>query len=170
MSGGSLRFTSGEPEVDSPTQLVSSFASLNVSPNPPEPDVDTCLAHLKLLFAIQTLKDEVGNHDGLFGIYDGRCTDTRRVKTQGGSEESRTEAASPQKIREKRWALFVARAADRFETWWETAVSGLEDDVKGLSEADLVEGSFVSFPSTGKMIPWEMGDLPPLGGFQDSNG
>ncbi|KAJ2899339.1 hypothetical protein MKZ38_003268 [Zalerion maritima] len=161
-AGGSLYPPPTHSDIDTPSQLVSSFASPSVCSNPAEPDVDTCLAHLKLLFAFQTLKDDIGNQDGLFGIWEGRCNDVEVTKNEDGTEERTTKPAQPFKVKEKRWALFVARAADRFETWWSKALPRFEEDVRQLNEEDLVEGSLSSFPSTGNIVPWKAKDLPPL--------
>src|ERR1044072_1405222 len=40
--------------------ITASFAHLKLGNAPKQPDADTCLAHLKLLIDIQTLKTDVG--------------------------------------------------------------------------------------------------------------
>lgn len=88
-------------------QLNSAFSSLNVPLIAEGVTVDTCLAHLKLLFAFQTLKEAVGHTDGLWQIYDNQVSPDKEGKNLS-------------LLREKRWALFVARAADRYEAWWDS--------------------------------------------------
>ena len=59
-----------------------------------------------MLSAFHALKEDVGFADGLFNLWDGRCEKVGNVEEALG------------KMREKRWALYVARAAERFEDWW----------------------------------------------------
>lgn len=63
---------------------------------------DQCAAHLKLLAALADLRDSVANNDGLFGLYD---------SSADGFNDSPNEARA--RIREKRWAVYTARAVDR---------------------------------------------------------
>ncbi|KAI1119297.1 hypothetical protein F5Y14DRAFT_460544 [Nemania sp. NC0429] len=86
-------------------QLNSAFSSLKVPLIADEVTVDTCLAHLKLLFAFQTLKEAVGYTDGLWQIYDSEVSPDKEGKNLS-------------LLREKRWALYVARAARRYSAWW----------------------------------------------------
>lgn len=86
-------------------QLNSAFSSLNVPLIAEGVTVDTCLAHLKLLFAFQTLKEAVGYTDGLWQIHDSQVSPDEEGKNLS-------------LLREKRWALYVARAAHRYEAWW----------------------------------------------------
>lgn len=81
------------------------------------PSPETTLAHLKLLEAFYALKDEVAYTDGAFGLFDSRAPGSEEsVAGDQAATIKRLEALA--QIREKRWALYVARAADRFETWW----------------------------------------------------
>jgi hypothetical protein len=78
-------------------------------------DTNVCLAHLKLLEAFFILKQEVGYTDGAFDIWDSRAPGTdESVANDEMARNKRKEARS--KIREKRWALYVARAAHRFRS------------------------------------------------------
>ncbi|KAI0127876.1 hypothetical protein BJ170DRAFT_702122 [Xylariales sp. AK1849] len=86
--------------------LISGFSRLQLSRTPQAPDVNICLAHLKLLFTFQSLKNDVGHHDGLWGLWDANVPTT----------QDRDKALA--KVREKRWAVFIARAVDRYEAWW----------------------------------------------------
>ncbi|EHL02280.1 hypothetical protein M7I_1683 [Glarea lozoyensis 74030] len=62
------------PQDTTPQDLTSSFATLTLSPHPVSlPTPSTCLAHLKLLHAIQALKLDIGYTDGLFGIWDAKA-------------------------------------------------------------------------------------------------
>ncbi|KAF2802183.1 uncharacterized protein BDZ99DRAFT_512635 [Mytilinidion resinicola] len=70
------------------------------------PTSSECVAHLRLLNAFHRLRYEVGNFEGVFGINDPGATD--------GPDRTR----NAEWLKEKRWAIYVTRAADRFEKWW----------------------------------------------------
>ena len=148
--------------------VTASFASLSLSPTPQNPDSDTCLAHLKLLYAIQGMKEDVGYTDGLWNIWDSRADDEREDLSLGAmpdaapaklaDDDKRKIAIS--KIREKRWAVFVARAVDRYESWWQS-LSGVM-----LREADMEDAKspkYVKLPSDSTITAWKEDMLPPLG-------
>jgi hypothetical protein len=131
---------------------------------------DNCLTHLKLLHAIQGMKEDVGYTDGLWNLRDGLANQHHgsllqigplpagRDEHRMGEDEKRKLILS--KIREKRWAIYVARAVDRYETWWRT------HPVDMLTEADTVTAysrKYTEFIHTGSEMPWRENMLPPLG-------
>ena len=128
--------------------LTASFAALDLAPGPQDPSVATCLAHLKLLFAFKGLRDDVGCHDGLWDIWDSRA------------HNSQNSADVLPLLREKRWAIFVARAVDRYESWWNTFPGG-----DTLTEADIHNGSsrYVKFTEPCEPLNLTPDELPPLG-------
>ncbi|KAK5654008.1 hypothetical protein OQA88_7685 [Cercophora sp. LCS_1] len=121
------------PDVD----IAAAFANLTIPPSP-TPTVEACLVHLKLLFAFQSLKEDIGYTDGLFGLWDslaGSLSSGSQNNTNGypvekkkiGIEQEDIQAKMGDQqlqilsqIREKRWALFVARAAERYKVWWKS--------------------------------------------------
>ncbi|KUJ24676.1 uncharacterized protein LY89DRAFT_605468 [Mollisia scopiformis] len=136
----------------SEAELNAAFASLNISSTPKEfPDADTCLAHLKLLSAFHGLKEDVGYTDGLFNLWDARCE----------MVENRDETLA--KMREKRWALYIARAVERFEEWWLKVLVNMEPS-KRLEGKEMVatNADFVSFTSRGRPQQWTAAMLPPI--------
>lgn len=166
-NGGGMQ---SAPPVD--VDITAAFARLSLESNITERKltVDTCLAHLKLLHAIHNLKEEVGYTDGLFGLYDSRATDdasnldldTVHVEKGVKLEDADKIKLALSKIREKRWALFVARAVDRYESWWKT-IQGqnvLTEDMM----ADPVSELFANFPLLCEKPQGLREDmLPPLG-------
>lgn len=94
--------------------------------------VKECVSHLKLLAAIGRLRRDISTSDRLFGIND-------REACEFSGEKKNLATA---RIREKRWAVYVSRAVDRFTAWWESCVPANE----GTAE-----------------IPWTVDTLPPLG-------
>lgn len=131
--------------------LNSAFSSLSLPTVATKVDEDTCLAHLKLLSAFYTLKEDVGYTDGLWAIYDSRAA----PQTDSGPELG----AELAKLREKRWALYVARAVDRYKAWWNTFASD------PLTLADMTHDSpkYGDFTSSNEAMNWEPQPLPPLG-------
>jgi hypothetical protein len=147
-----------DPELDAPTgpsaELSAAFASLNISNMPPTfPQADHCLAHLKLLSTFNAMKEDVGYTDGLFGLWDAKCEMT--------DNKEKTLAL----IREKRWALYVARAVDRFEGWWLNVLCA-NPNVR-LQSRSMVENvrEYSQFTSIGQPQKWTPEALPPIGKF-----
>lgn len=158
---------------DSGVDITAAFANLSLDQTPKDPQVDTCLAHLKLLHAIQSMKEDVGYTDGLWNIWDSRADAEGDIDVDDAQESEalpsgkKNNKRTPDddrkirlsKIREKRWALFVARAVDRYEAWWATFPQAM------LRENDMVDGSgsvyheFV-YPKT--CMKWTAATIPPL--------
>ncbi|CAI6085788.1 unnamed protein product [Clonostachys chloroleuca] len=157
------------PAID----ISASFANLSLASGPHDPTPDSCLAHLKLLYAFQVLKEDIGYTDGLWGLWDARTQGKRGIsrpdetgkapKADKGAalndHTAQQEALS--QVREKRWAVFVARAVDRYESWWKSM-----SDENPLQESDMENDSSLAydeFPSTGgNGNLWSNGQLPPL--------
>jgi len=122
-----------------PASRVPNIEELNFTTSPLEiPTPAECIAHLKLLHAFAKLRHDVGNHEGIFGI----CADSFDGKVKIGSEQAwasgeqqpggvheqdAARAAADatdihpefsERIRDKRWAVFVTKAVARFEDWW----------------------------------------------------
>ena len=161
--------------------LTEAFDRLTLGAKPKFPDEDTCLAHLKLLFAMQVMKEEVGYTDGLWDTWDARADDNAAASELTDMEEASVSTPAPpidegakkrlavlSKLREKRWAIFVARAVDRYEAWW----TSMQRPGAGLTEADMcdmyVQGlekyeRFVS--ADNDLLAWDASSLPPLGQY-----
>lgn len=147
------------PSID---DINASFSNLQIGDAPKNfPDADLCLAHLKLLEAFFILKLEVGYTDGAFDIWDSRAPEIdESVANDEMARNTRKEALS--KIREKRWALYVARSVHRFEIWWMNVLCHFEESVM-LTEGAMRSKEFQDFPSAGKILRWTPDMLPPLG-------
>jgi hypothetical protein len=152
------------PQGPSLEEINASFSNLRIGDAPKNfPDTDLCLAHLKLLEAFFIMKQEVGYTDGAFDIWDSRAPGTdESVANDQVARNTRLEALS--KIREKRWALYVARAVHRFEIWWMKALCQYEQSVM-LTEGAMRNKEFQDFPGAGKVQRWTASMLPPLGTF-----
>ncbi|KAL6406762.1 hypothetical protein AUP68_09567 [Ilyonectria robusta] len=137
-------------------EINEAFYALDLSSSPTEPTVDTCLAHLKLLFAFEELKIKIGNTDGLWDIWDSRA-----ISPSGGSSVNPTDILV--KLREKRWAVYVARAIDRYEAWWASFVPDMLRVANMLTAAEDDDAfHYESFTSQSQPIKWTPDSLPPL--------
>ncbi|KAI9872060.1 MAG: hypothetical protein M1830_002108, partial [Pleopsidium flavum] len=92
------------------------------------------------------LREDIATSEGLFGISD------RLAILSSKPEEALA------KVREKRWAVYVARAADRFATWWNTYVPISQ---RPLRQTDVAStGDFARTPTIGR--PMNLSNTPPL--------
>ena len=159
-------------EPEPPIDLTALFSELKLSNDIEDPGVDTCLAHLKLLHAFQTLKEDVGYTDGLWGLWDTRAECSVTIEDNGTIEEVSVDPGvtlteeqkkiTLSKIREKRWALFVARAVERYEAWWVSMFK------VSLTESEISEWVIFCESDTARdadTFDWSQMPLPPLGKF-----
>lgn len=132
--------------------ITAAFSNLKLGASG-KPTVDHCIVHLKLLEAFHQLREDVALQDGLFGLEDGFVPPTL-------DERQRTELLT--KIREKRWAVFVAKAAQRFETWWAMVI---EPSAEKLEQKDIPT-AFREKIHIGRALSFAQDHLPPLGQSQ----
>ena len=134
-----------------PPDISTAFANLNLcepSALAQTPTPDECLAHLKLLEAFYSLRQDISQHDGLFGINDSFAT--------ASTEQERTQELA--RIREKRWQVYVSKANKRFEAWWTTCV------LPGAQRQSQYAVTLVGqTPWVGEKLNFERENLPPLG-------
>ena len=146
--------TSGDspPSYSAETpDITAAFSNLRLDEKADKPTVDECLAHLKLLEAFSQLREDIGTADGLYGIQDDFASAL--------DVEPRTEALA--KMREKRWAVFVTRAVDRFEVYWKSCI---QPDAPMLRQVpDLNAPSFEDDLASKVVLQFNADNLPPLG-------
>jgi len=71
----------------------------------------------------------VGNTEGLFGLGSPLLDEKESNPDHPRENAQDIHALAQVRIHEKRWAVFVARAVDRFATWWDACVPAtLEGD------------------------------------------
>ena len=148
--------------------LTSAFSSLSLPDAPSDLSPDTCLAHLKLLYAFHQLKEDIGYTNGLWGIHENTLDRQSLIMSdQLWSKDTASQIDPEQRVaralakfREKRWALYVARAAERYEAWWHS----LPGD--RLKEADM-EGEdtskYAGFVHEKPPMAFDPSMPPPLG-------
>ena len=135
------------PYQFNPPDITAAFSNLKLEETD-KPTPDHCIAHLKLLEAFHQLRCDVATNDGLFGIQDD-------FVPKGLSEQQHAETLL--KIREKRWAIYVAKAAKRFEKWWQVSI---EPDVEMVQQRALEKGRF---DKNRNPLYFNKQTLPPLG-------
>jgi len=167
--------TEAKPEVH------SVFDKLDFTPSPLElPTAAECIVHLKLLYAFAKLRYDVGNQEGIFGIDLEKGEDAKEEAPEGGVshqpdgvhtqnqtnatgsahppiDEQKVAAALGERIREKRWSVFVTKAVDRFERWWNSLSSKANPAFLPLTTDD-----FESVPN--RNLPFQY-DMPGLEGW-----
>lgn len=77
------------------------------------PTPDQCIAHLKVLEAFHQLKENISYTDGLFGLED------FSIPTSFAASDIQE---LKDRLAQKRWAVYLARAVDRFSKWWTLAL------------------------------------------------
>lgn len=132
-------------------ELNAAFSALSIPDHVTKLDESTCLAHLKLLSAFHNLKEDIGYTDGLYNIFDTRAS----KDVDAGADPAATLA----KLREKRWAVYVARAVDRYEAWWNTLTS----DPLTIADMDPKSPKYGEFVNSNTILNWTPQMLPPLG-------
>ena len=115
---------------------VNAHRQLNLTQPADIPTSDQCIAHLRLLEAIYRLRQRVEE-----GVYDSAASSSN---------------AAP--AREKRWAIYVAKAVLRFYCWW------MKADVSGGGEKTIGELMLISKNwLTGDKLQVDESNIPPLG-------
>lgn len=165
------------PPCDSKADITAAFSNLSLYPGPTDPTVEKCLAHLKLLHAFQSMKEDVGYTDGLWNIWDSRAESggdididevTEPLPSRTADSSSGKHKRSPEdekkirlsKLREKRWALFVARAVDRYQAWWDSFTGGGLLRERDMAKDTVSAYSTFVFPTNYQN--WTEVMLPPL--------
>lgn len=68
-------------------------------------------------------------------------------------------------LKEKRWALYVARAVDRFQDWWAKVLVPREGRARVTCRQLASEPDAQKFAELGNPLPWTSSELPPLGRY-----
>ena len=132
-----------------PPDITASFSTLSLNRGTAKPTKDQCIAHLKLLECFHELRENVATTDGLFGIGDHFAEKIHDPKAK---------AELLLKIREKRWAVYVAKAAERFEAWWQHAIE-ISGKMQRLQDTSQLSATIKDAKPFGPMTD----SLPPIG-------
>lgn len=133
--------------------ITAGFSNLKLADSSTEvPTIDHCIAHLKLLEAFHQLREDVALQDGRYGIKDEFLGEPAASDTDPQRLQQLTQ------MREKRWAIFVAKAAHRFEKWWRVCVEPNATRMRMANREpvkDRLNGN--------KTLQFDSTNLPPLG-------
>jgi len=142
-------------DIESPPNLTAGFSNLRISADD-SPNREQCIAHLKLLECFYRLRQNISSKDGLFGIYNQALT-----SANGNRQCDDPHALSL--LGEKRWAVYVSKAVDRFERWRDAVAPRQQR----LMSADTNKGglleTLVSTKTVYKTISFSTDNLPPVG-------
>ena len=139
---------------DEDVNISAAFSTLNLSATRNIlPSSDECIAHLKLLEAFYYLKEDVISKDGLFGIHDDIIPDGVSIETVGDILSRKGE---------KRWAIFVVKAVQRFETWFQKQI---QPSASKFTMKEMVEKSYQNIAFNARPLKMNADELPPLGKF-----
>jgi hypothetical protein len=111
-----------------------------------------CIAHLKFLATLSDLRDTVTSMPDLFNIPDPTPRDF-------GSHINEAWAL----VKEKRWAVYTAKAVARYTAWWTACVpaSRPRPSIHDFSSAVYEDITVCNNP-----LAWIRDELPPLGEVQ----
>ncbi|KAI2688966.1 hypothetical protein LCP963914a_2055 [Penicillium roqueforti] len=109
---------------------------------------DQCVAHLKFLAVLADLRDTISSDDGIFGIHDAEAE-----KFPNSLNEARA------RLREKRWAVYAARAVDRYTKWWSI---GLPRSRPMATINDLECIDYERILNCDTIVAWSTENLPPI--------
>ncbi|EPE09100.1 alpha-ketoglutarate-dependent sulfonate dioxygenase [Ophiostoma piceae UAMH 11346] len=150
---------------------AAAAASVDIGPlslpaSPVELSSSACLAHLRLLYALQALKEDVGYNDGLFGLPDSLASNAslRPLVPKGQrppDEEQDRIKARLALVREKRWGLYVARAVDRYAAWWD-ALPLVRDPITEHDMNCPSKPKYTEYATQSAPMEWTRDTLPPL--------
>lgn len=146
------------PAYTQDEELLLNFPKLNLSDTKKLPAAigtvtpDQCVAHLKFLAVLADLRDFISNNDGLFGIFD------KQADIHQHFPEALNECKA--RIREKRWAVYTARAVERYRKWWFTCIPMSRPHV---TLSDLENPQYETILDCETLVLWSKDNLPPLG-------
>ncbi|KAF2226108.1 hypothetical protein BDZ85DRAFT_294466 [Elsinoe ampelina] len=104
-------YAPGRKDVPS-SDINTAFTNLNLNSNE-DLTRGHCIVHLKFLESLYQLRKRIAHHDGLFGIKNSMFD---AAVPEDGTSRNELHAL----VAERRWAVYLTRAVDRFERWRES--------------------------------------------------
>ncbi|KAK3110312.1 hypothetical protein LTR53_015512 [Teratosphaeriaceae sp. CCFEE 6253] len=139
-----------------PPDMTAGFSKLNLGTKNKDsfPSTEEGIAHLKLLECFYRLKQQIGARDGLFGIND--AVVTSRIPREDEAAELLV------KLAEKRWAVYLARAVDRFDVWLRTLMPNAKLTTVAHVQALGDQGVLCDPESADPALRFSKEDMPPV--------
>lgn len=151
-----------DDDTVAPPDYTAGFANLSISDAPSSgiPSVDETIAHLKTLECFSQLRQSIASTDGLFGIDNAAIVEIARASSLVSGEGA--DELLP-RLAEKRWAVYISRAVDRFYAWISAAVPDSTMPTMAEMERDG-SNDRITNPSYVKtaMPPIGRSNMPPL--------
>lgn len=110
---------------------------------------DQVIAHLKFLAVLSDLRDTIASTPDLFGI-----PDAQRELFGAQTNEAQI------RVKEKRWAVYTARAVERYEAWWNSCLGQNRATIRRLYSPDYGDVAKIK-----GVMEWDVDILPPIGLF-----
>ncbi|KAL4781689.1 hypothetical protein BJX76DRAFT_359636 [Aspergillus varians] len=107
-----------------------------------------CIAHLKFLAALSDLRDTVTSNPDLFPIPD-------PTSEEFGSHINEAWAL----VKEKRWAVYTAKAVERYAAWWHACIPASRPPP---TVQDLPSAEYEDITACDSPLSWTPDELPPL--------
>ena len=146
-----------------PPDYTAGFASLSISdvPSLDIPQVNETIAHLKTLECFYRLKQSIASTEGIFGIDNAKVVDIARTSNLADGNGANEFL---HRLAEKRWAIYVSRAVDRFHAWVSTAVPTAPIPTMAELEESGTNGRIIVEPSQVRlqMPPLDKSNMPPV--------
>jgi hypothetical protein len=148
-----------------PPDYTAGFASLSISDGPSldMPQVNDTIAHLKTLECFYRLKQTIASTDGIFGIDNAKAVEIGQASSVRDGDGDGTDEFLP-RLAEKRWAIYVSRAVDRFHAWVSTAIPAAplptmaEIEERGTNGEIVMESGHLRH----QMPPIDISNMPPV--------
>ena len=140
------------PDYDASTEpnLTAAFAKLELNQRGKSPSIDECIAHLKLLEAINQLREDIATQDGLYGLKDSLVPET-------ASDQTKSQTLTH--IREKRWAVYVNIAVKRFQKYFQ--ILQPQSRMMDIETMKLPDYEYITHVK--RQLQFDVDSLPPLG-------
>ncbi|KAK0897427.1 hypothetical protein LTR02_010709 [Friedmanniomyces endolithicus] len=145
-----------EGNILDPPDITAGFSNLSLDQKNQDdfPSSEEVIAHLKLLECFYRLRQQIGSTDGLFGINNSVVT----------SHESEGALAAEllAKVAERRWAVYLARAVDRFDAWLHALLPDAKMARVSQIQSDGEKGLLCEPGPANPPLRFEAHNLPPV--------
>ncbi|KAL2843479.1 hypothetical protein BJY01DRAFT_264211 [Aspergillus pseudoustus] len=143
----------GPPTYNQTTEQLPAIPILNLSQDAGPAKYTTvthfeCIAHLKFLAALSDLRDTITSMPNIFDIPD-------PTAPQFSTQINEAWAL----VKEKRWAVYTAKAVQRYTAWWNHSAPSSR---QRLSVHEFTSSTYEDITACGDPISWTRDELPPL--------
>jgi len=153
-----------EGNILDPPDITAGFSNLSLNQKNQDdfPSSEEVIAHLKLLECFYRLRQQIGSADGLFGINNSVVT----------SHDPKGDQAAEllAKVAERRWAVYLARAVDRFNAWLHALLPDAKLARVSQIQSDGEKGLLCEPGPANPPLRFGTHNMPPVDGKMDGCG